>query len=354
VLLGRRRWAAAGACAALATLTWQPALLVAVAALVAATLLDRRSSWGRILLRFAVGGLAPTLVALGYFVGVGALGQAVDGFVVINARYTTQPSAITQPSTVWPLLWDSYRWTLPLIAVGIVATCVLAARALPFARRPMASPVARRLVVAGAGALVGTVWTLMVVNGGPDLFVLLPFAALGIAGTLLLLVGRISRRGAVAALAALAAVAVLVAGVESVTTRDGRLVVQRADVAAVLGSQPGGATVVSIDAPEALALAGRSNPVPYQLFSATMTRYLAGTYPGGMRGFEATLRRLRPTFVVVGSDFHGSWPYRWLNRDYARVGGGASMVWYLRRSAGVAAIFRARAAHAAALATARH
>src|SRR4029078_9695418 len=42
ILRGRRRWAPAGACAALATLTWQPALAVAVAGVAAAVLLDEQ------------------------------------------------------------------------------------------------------------------------------------------------------------------------------------------------------------------------------------------------------------------------------------------------------------------------
>jgi hypothetical protein len=85
VLLVRRRWFAAGACAALATLTWQPVLAVAAAALVAAVLLDREERRRSILVKFLAGGLVPSLVTVGYFLGVGALRTALDGFIVINA-----------------------------------------------------------------------------------------------------------------------------------------------------------------------------------------------------------------------------------------------------------------------------
>jgi hypothetical protein len=316
ILLGRRRWAPAGACAALATLTWQPALAVAVAGVAAAVLLDEQDTRRRILLRFTVGGAVPSLATFCYFLGAGALTRALSGFIVVNVRYTEQPSALTDPGTTWQMLWLAYHWTLPPVIAGLAALLVLGVRAVPFARRPTVSPVARRLVLTASGALVGTGWTLLAINGGPDLFVLLPFAALGIAGVVVLLLGRLSRRAA---------------------------------IAAALGTQPSSATVVALSAPQVLALSGRTSPVPYQIFSGTMERYLAGTYPGGMPGFMAGLRDLRPTFVVVGSTFHGYWPYPWLQREYRRVGGGASFTWYLRRSAGHDALIRARIAHDEAL-----
>jgi len=349
ILLGRRRWAPAGACAALATLTWQPALAVAVAGVAAAVLLDEQDTRRRILLRFTVGGAVPSLATFCYFLGAGALTRALSGFIVVNVRYTEQPSALTDPGTTWQMLWLAYHWTLPPVIAGLAALLVLGVRAVPFARRPTVSPVARRLVLTASGALVGTGWTLLAINGGPDLFVLLPFAALGIAGVVVLLLGRLPRRAALAGAAAVVTVSVAVAGVMSVTSRDDRLLAQRADIAAVLGTQPSSATVVALSAPQVLALSGRTSPVPYQIFSGTMERYLAGTYPGGMPGFMAGLRDLRPTFVVVGSTFHGYWPYPWLQREYRRVGGGASFTWYLRRSAGHDALIRARIAHDEAL-----
>jgi hypothetical protein len=326
ILLGRRRWGAAGACAALATLTWQPAFAVAVAAIAAAAILDEQDTRRRILLRFTIGGAVPSLATFCYFLGAGALTPAVDGFILVNARYTEQASALADPVTTWQMLWLAYHWTLPVVIAGLVALVVLGVRAVP-----------------------GTVWTLLAINGGPDLFVLLPFAAVGIAGVVLLLLGRMPRRAALAGAAVVVSLGVVVAGVMSVTTRDDRLLAQRADIDAVLGTQPSSATVVALSAPQVLALSGRDSPVPYQIFSGTMERYLAGTYPGGMPGFMARLRDLRPTFVVVGSTFKGYWPYPWLQREYRRIGGGASFTWYLRRSAGHDALIRARIAHDEAL-----
>lgn len=345
ILLGRRRWALAGACAALATLTWQPVLAVTVGALVAATLLDQQDRRRTILLRFTLGGLVPSLATVCYFLGAGALRRALDGFIVINVEYTHQPSVIDDPHAIWVILSRGYDLTLPLIIGGLVALLVIGARAVSYARRPTVSPAARRLVVCAAGGLAGTVWTILVVNGAPDLFVLLPFAALGLAGTAVLLLGQLPRRLALTGAVLVVCAGVVAAGAESVTTRSDVLLLQRADVNAVLATRPADATIVSLSAPEVLALSGRDSPVPYQLMTDSQVRYLEATYPGGLRGFLHTLEALRPTFVVVGRSFRDHWADGWLQTDYRRVGGGAGWTWYLTRSAGHEAVVRARAVH---------
>ncbi len=345
ILLGRRRWALAGACAALATLTWQPVLAVTLGAVVAAALLDQQDRRSRILLRFTLGGLVPSLATVSYFLAAGALAQAVDGFIVINAAYTRQPSFFSHAQQITGNLLKAYDLSLFLIVGGLLAGLVLGVRALPLARRPTADPHARRLVVNAAGGLVGTVWTLLVINGAPDLFVVLPFAALGLAGTVVWLLGRFPRRVALTAATGVVCLAVAIAGVESVSTRGHMLVVQRDDVDAVLATQPPDATVVSLNAPEALALAGRDDPVPYQVMNEAQDRYLTATYPDGLPGLLQTLEDLHPTFVVVSQGFLETWPQQWLADDYRRVGGGAGFVWWLSRSAGPDALADARFAH---------
>jgi hypothetical protein len=349
VFLGRRCWLAAGVCAALATLTWQPALGAAIGALVAAVLLDRQGIRARILVRFGLGAALPGAAAVTYFLGAGALSRAFDGFVVVNVRYTEQPSALAHPGATWSTLWASYGVTLPLALAGLAALLALGVRACPSARRPTASPIPRRLVSVATGALAASLWTLTAINGAADLFVLLPFAALGVAGTVVAAADRLPRRAALAAVAAVTCLGVFAAGTESVTTRDDRLLAQRADVAAVLGALPADADLVTLNAAQVLAISGRTSPTPYQYFSDNILRYLVAEYPGRMRGFLTHLERLDPTVVAVGSTFRGLWPYGWLTRDYVRIGTGAGVSWYISRGVGPAVIARARLAHHQAL-----
>ena len=345
VLLGRRRWAAAGVCAALATLTWQPVLVVAGGSLVAAALLDDHDRRRRIVVRFLAGGAVVSLAAVAYFWAAGALTRAFDGFVVINVRYTHQPSPISAPGKTWTMLWNSYHASLLLAVAGLVSVLGLGLRAFLGTRRPAVSPEVRRLAVVSAGGLLATLWTLTAMNGPPDLFVVLPFAALGLSGAATRLLGHFPGRVALTGGVALVCLAVAVALVESVTTRDHRLDVQRADTAAVLGSLAPHALVLGLDAPQVLAISGRQNPTAYPHLSSTVQRYLDAQYPGGLQGFSADLRRVHPTVVALGSSHPPAWLSAWLTSDYVHIGGAVGTVWYIARSVGHATIRRAREAH---------
>jgi len=355
ILLGRRRWALAGACAALGTLTWQPVFAVALGALAAAALVERTDTRLRILARFTIGGLVPSVVTVGYFLGAGALDRAIQGFIVLNLEYTKQPSVLTHPNAIASKMWEAYHWTFLLAIAGLVALFVLGARAAMTLRRQAASPYTRRLVISTTGAAVGTIWTVLVVNGGPDLFLTLPFAALGVAGSAVPLFRRLPHRAARAAVVLALSLAVLDTGVHNIRTSEDGYLLQRADVRAVLRTQPSDALVVSLSAPQVLAFSGRDSPVPYQIMSDTQEGYLDATYPGGMPGFlRHVLVDLEPTFVVVGGSYNTLWPVPQLDADYWKIGTGTGWTWYLNRTAGRAALHRARSAHARVMAAHGH
>jgi hypothetical protein len=333
VLLGRRRFLAAGVCTALATLTWQPALAPAVAAAAAVVLLLPRGERVRAAVAFVAGGAVPSALAVAWFALTRTLHAAVGGFLLINLRDARQPSPILAPTTLLPLLWRSYGLTLLLVPLGVVGLVLLALRD-------------RRLWGVAAGGLAATAWSAAVLNGAPDLFVVLPFAALGVAGLVVRGAHRLPLRLRYGVLVAVVGGAVVAATVESIATRSDLLVLEQADIRAVLATQPADATVLSIDAPQVLALSGRDNPTAYQLFNGTMRRYLAQTLPGGMRGYARQIAALQPTFVVTDESHRGgAWPDRVLATDYWRVGDGPGWTWYLDRAAGPAALARARAAN---------
>ena len=350
ILVGRRRWFGAGVFTALATLTWQPALLVAVATTLVAILVggDRLRS----MLRFVLGGVVTTAGFVAWFALTGSLRQAFDGFVLVNLLYTSQPSFLTQPAATWSMLWSEYHGTLVVALLGLAAMLGLAARALPVVVRgepSQALPHSRGVVALGAGCLAGSLWTIAVINGGPDLFVLLPLAALGLAGLTVLLVARLPRHLGAVAVAAAVTAGVVVAGVESVATRNDGLLLQRADVQAILATQPADATLFSLDAPAVPAIAERPSIWPWQLFDSRMLRFLAHTQPGGLTGLTARLAAARPTFVVTAPHYPAPWPQDVLRHDYWNVGHGPGWTWYLSRTTGRAALRRARAANAAAM-----
>jgi hypothetical protein len=135
-----------------------------------------------------------------------------------------------------------------------------------------------------------------------------------------------------------------------VTTRSHELARQRRDVNAVLATQPRSAQVLSIDAPEVLALSQRDNPTILQLFSLNEDNFLEHRLAGGLSGYAADVRRLQPTFVVVGGGLHRStWADQMLAQDYSVVGRGTLWTWYLNRDAGQKALAAARRANSSAM-----
>lgn len=346
VALLHRRWATAGVFVALATLTWQPVFFVlAATGLVAIGL--ARSGRRLAVLRVVVGGAVTSAVVLVYYATHHALHTFFEGFVLINARYTTQRGATS--SETWGLLKEGYGASVWLILIGLVALPVVSVLAVrPALRTRDAVPVTT--VALGAGWLVGAGWSAIAFNGYPDLFEMLPFAALGLGGIVAACLGRarprVGARASAAVAIGLAVALVAFATVTSVTTRSDTLLTQRASVAAVLAHAPPNATILSVEAPEALVLAHRRNPTAVQMFSNGFSRYVDDTWPGGLQGYADWVRRTRPDLIAVHQGLAPGWLTPVLSQDYRRVGRGPTFAWWASTALPTHTLRRIHAAHA--------
>ena len=342
LLLGRRRWFLAGAATALATLTWQPVLLPAVAG-AAVALLGARAGRLRGAATYVLGGAVPTAAVVAFYAARGDLRLAIDGFVTVNAQDTSQPSLLTSPA-VRTDLWYGYHQSLLVLLVGLAALLVVTAAAAPDAVRQ--EPGAVAVASLGAAGLAATAWTTAVINGAPDLFVVLPFGALGAAGAAAAVVRRLRPGLGRSLVAAVTVTAVTAAAAEAVGTRNDMLDRQRADVAAVLAAARPGATVLTVNAPEVLAIARRDNPTRYQLFDPPMQAFLDRSTRGGLKGYAAYIARTHPTLVAIPARLHASWLEPVLSADYVQAGHGPTWTWYVARAAGPAEAIAVRAANA--------
>jgi hypothetical protein len=324
-----RRWAAAGFFIALSALTWQPVLPAALAGAVAAALLGLSAGRLRALAGIAVGGLVPSALTVGAYAAIGELQVFLDDFLLINARYTNQRGFLSNPAASWHRLAEGYGASLTVLVVGVVALLVLTAVAL-VRRTSLQEPRTGGLVAAGVTLVVSLLWTMRAYNNWPDAFLFLPLAALGIGGLAGELRRRLPVRAAVVVTVAWVLVATSMAISYTVTTRNDGLSHQRASVAAALSVVPD-AQILSIEAPEALVLAGRRNPSRIQLFGAGLLHYLDDTWPGGADGYGRWVTdESRPELIAIGLS-RGHWLRPHLKESYARVGRGPTWVWYLRR-----------------------
>ena len=292
--VSRRRWFTAGLFVSLATLCLQIAFFTVIPAVVVGALLLADRGRIRALAAVALGGAVPVAVCAVWFAIAGSLRESVDAFFVINWAYTV-PNPVTQDrENVRMDLEMGYGVTLWLLFAGLVA---LALRSLlvvwPAAwRRDPAVPVLAAFTV---GAASGLAWNLKDYDAWPDLFPLLPFAAIGLGGVFALVVPLLPRRAAIAATAVLSLAATALALQYSVSSRDDTLDAQRASVAAVLDELPQGARITSIEAPQPLVLTGRDNPTRYQMFRGGLQDYLEDTWPGGRDAFARELVEDGPT-----------------------------------------------------------
>jgi len=329
--VSRQQWFGAGFALSLATLTWQPVFLIGLASMVPVLLASRPSDRIRTLVRFAVGGAVPATIIVVYFAVAGALRQFVDAFLVINARYTPSAAFTSRVRDYWSGLRDGYGVSLWVILAGLAALLVLAVLAIR--RRDWRhSPAAIALPAIGTSGVVAIIWTLRDYNGWPDMFVLLPLAAVGVAGIAKEVTQRLRANVALWLTIAWVAAIVSVAVTDSVTTRDHRLDVQRASVSEMLDRLPADATFLAVQSSQSLVLSGKTNLTRYQTFTYGLDRYVDDTWPGGLEGFADWIGRKQPTVITLGAKQPTPWLYELMTRDYQRVGRVPGITWYVNKS----------------------
>lgn len=346
----RRRWLVAGATVALATLTWQPAFFLCAPLAAAVLVVLPRRDLVRGLLRFTAGGVATTLLFVVVFWSWGALDDFYRCFLLFNARYTSETNLIRLVHNHPDQMLDGYAVDIVVVLVGLVATVVIAARAVTTDRSSVAG---QTLFGLGVAALVALAWTLFVAGQGwADSMFLAPVVALGFGGAVRGLTRLLTRLGAHREMTAtamplgvlvLAALMVLTSVHTSVSTRTTGLAAQRRQVAALLAAAPPHATMASINAPQALVLGHLTDPNPYQMFVGGFRSYYKRGFPGGIPALRDVFATEAPTFIAVGNTGWNGFAQRLLDRDYTRIQE-LDYLLYVRSDVGAARISRLREA----------
>ena len=186
------------------------------------------------------------------------------------------------------------------MVAGLALLVLLAPLELALRRRRQSGLAPTRVAFAVA-TLVGLVWSYRVFNGWADALMLVPFAALGLAGLVSMVSAYVHWRAAAVVATAWALVAVYLGQDWSRHMQDGVLLKQEREVADAMAALPDDATVVSVEAPQVLVLTGRTNPTQHQMFRAGLEEFVDDTWPGGLAGYADTIRADAPTVVVVGA-----------------------------------------------------
>jgi hypothetical protein len=331
-----RRWLAAGVAGGLAVLTWQPAGLL----LLAGALLALLARSPPALLRLALGVALPVAPMLGYFALAGALGPFLDGVLWVHVLGYYEPGvAPTRVAyRVVRALEGGFSGMGPVLVVGLAA-CAIESAARTVRSRRRAAPGADGPSDLRARAPGDRDWwpvalvlfPFLAFTGFdfqryPDLFPLLPFAALGFAR--LASLGQRATGRALGERARLAAGALLVAGLAAwgvVETRSPRIrswAPQRETARRLLAGLPVNARVLALDAPAFPVLAGLVQPTRHLVLNRHTVDYIDRTEPGGFDGWIEQLDALDPALVVMGrpKGEHVERLSAWLERDWEPYG----------------------------------
>jgi hypothetical protein len=322
----RRWWFTAGVCISLATLCLQIAFFASFGAAVAAAVLLASGERLRALTRLLLGGSVPVAVCVVWFTVAGSLRESVEAFLLINARYTEPDPPRQYAELLWQDALEAYGLSLWLLIAGIL---VLLVRGLTAAHGPTRrrEPSVLMLAALAVGAVTGLLWNLRDYDAWPDLFPMLPLAAVGIASLVPVLSRHAPRRTTLVVVGAVLAVTTGIAVQWSVATRSDTLVQQRAAVDEVVRLLPPDAAIASIEAPQPLVLTRRANWSRHQMFRGGLEDYVDDTWPGGRAGFARDLVAQEPDLVAVGSTTY--WPWRAaLESSYVCVGTAPGWLWY--------------------------
>jgi hypothetical protein len=298
-LLVRRRWFLAGIAGSLAFLDWQPLGICAAAAVLAALLVsepENEPRWKRG--ARALGGVAIPLVATVLFLLIdGGLSRFIEASFTFPATGLRRGDVTLGGNidTIVRVVNDHYGNTRVLFWGGLI---LLVAAALVAAKRFAAYVVLGTFVAFVAASVYDF-------QGYPDLFPLLPYAALGIGGAVAVVAPRVAglwpRR--IAAGLALAAVAVL-AGLSVHWFSGARdagpsLYKERAQAAKIQRLLGPGERLYALGDPTLLVLTHRRNPTRYIYLGSGVDHWAVKHEFGSLAGWQAQIRAVDPPIVVM-------------------------------------------------------
>ncbi len=331
--VARRRWFTAGLFVSLATLCLQIAFFSSFSAVLAGVVLLAHGERLKSLVRVGLGGAVPVAVCAVWFALAGSLRESVDAFVLINFRYTTPDPVLPRLEQAWENVEMAYGVSVWVLIGGLIALAALSLGAVRKSTR-IANPSLPVLAAFTVGAGVGLAWNLKEYDAWPDLFPMLPFAAIGLGGLFFFATKRLPVRATLVVAVVLSLTATIVAVHHSVTyTRGELLETQRASVKSVLAQLPDDATITSVEAPQALVLDRRRNPTRHQMFSAGLQFYFDDVWPGGLDGFRRELIDAEPDMIVFGDPVSDRWRAA-IEPEYVYVGKAPDWFWYARASLG--------------------
>lgn len=324
----RKNWFSAGLFGSLAPLVWQPAGIYAVAAVLFAALQSARGrERASSLTRAIAGTLLPIVVVSGYFVYKNAFGEFVNSAVLFNLIYVEQVPATLIQHFANPIaaVYRAYPLGVFPIVLGFLATLAFCVWRLRENGGSISKLLATdRFAVFLVSFLAMVIWSLIDFQGGPDLFVLLLYVAIGFGWLLYLALGHVmdilhlGRAARRAVLAVLCIILVMTeAGYYRKTRNDG-LQEQRRLAHQIEDEFGRDCRLITISSPEILVLLNKTNPNRYLIIASGIDNLIDATEPGGFEGWLRQLEAYDAPVIALGpiTGRRAQMVMDWLNAHY--------------------------------------
>jgi hypothetical protein len=313
VLLVERRWFWAAFAGSLAFLDWQPLGIYMLVAIVAAFVLGE-ARW-RQAARAIAGAAIPLAATVVYLAIAGDLSQFVE------ASFTFPATGLQRdPVTFWQRLTaivnvvnEHYRLGRVLLWGGLAVLPVV------LLRRRVERPAMSMVLVTLLGFVA---LTLTDFQGYPDLFPLLPYAAIGIGGVVAVAVAERGRLAAVTAVAAMAVLGFLAFHSYLSTIEKGPpLSLERAYADRVERLLAPGERLYALGDPTLLVLTGERNPTRWIYLGSGVDEWAIKHDFGSFGRWKAEIRAVSPPVIVMNTwvSPRAERMAAWLTRTYGPV-----------------------------------
>jgi hypothetical protein len=322
-LVVRGRWFWAALAGSLAFLVWQPLLVYPVLTVIAAALAAGAGRRGRAAAEALAGALLPLAVTAVYFWRAGALHDLVQAAFEfpVDGLARGHETLAARIDDIADTTQSAYGLGRFLLWGGVALLLAVAAAGAIRRRADLGAIVRDPLYCVVVPSLVAIlVYSGIDFQGYPDLYPVLPYAALGIGGAAALLLELLrspaARRVATTAGALGAGALVVVCGWWYAQGANAHVLPrQRGRAAAIDRLVDPGETLYALGDPTPLVLTGRRNPSRFVYLSSGVGQWVADRTPGGLAGWVRSIRAADPAVVVM----HG-WKSALATRMARRLG----------------------------------
>jgi hypothetical protein len=307
-LAARRQWFWAGFAASLAALTWQPFFPYPLVALLAPLVWTAGRSRLKTVGLALAGLVAPFLAFVVYFAAAGALGDFFGSAFVFPLRGVkrTPETVGHRIHRIIQVANDANHFSAGLLWIGLILLLLAAVATVVRDgagwRQALASPFVLLVVVTG---VLEVGYACYDFQGYPDVFPLMPYAALGFGGAVaLVLQFRPSPMlNQVLTATAVVAATLLTVGSAVLFTRSDRnkngLHNERAAACAVRVSLVPGTAMYAMGDPIPLALMHRRNPDRYVYLGSGLDTWKVKHTKGGFAGWTQQVLDSRASVIVL-------------------------------------------------------